>query len=405
MAENLTNTSQTITQEPIPPLWTGTFASFLFTNFCIFMGFNMLLPTLSVFLDAQNCSETEIGFVIGSFTITSVAARLLANTLSRHLGTLKVARAGLLICALGTPFFFLFMNLPSYLVARLAQGAGFGVTSTLLVTLASKTIPHSRLGEGIGYLGLGATAALTFGPLAGIYIADTWGFVTMFEAMSLCYLIASLISFAIPQLELTTQPEKPGENLSNFFEKRALPAAYLMAIYGTGISGIAAFLALYCAKLNLPSAAIFFGVSTFGTVISRVTGGRILDRHGHRYVILPSVFLLSLAVLILIVLPGVFMLYFAAILYGLGSGGFFPSIQTLALSSVPPSRRTLASAYFFVALDVGMGVGAFLMGFLAGLFQTYRVVFIGVFIVFLSLPGFYLLLFPQTAKINAPKTT
>ncbi|MDR1308294.1 MAG: hypothetical protein LBL95_00045, partial [Deltaproteobacteria bacterium] len=82
---------QETSQEPVfgspkPPLWTPTFATFILINFFIFLGFDMLLPTLSVYLDAQGCSKEEIGLIFGSFAVSSVFSRLMSARLSRRLG-------------------------------------------------------------------------------------------------------------------------------------------------------------------------------------------------------------------------------------------------------------------------------------------------------------------------------
>ncbi|MDR1164927.1 MAG: MFS transporter [Deltaproteobacteria bacterium] len=377
------------------PLWTWTFATFLITNFCIFMGFNMLLPTLSLYLTEKRLSEREIGLVIGCFTVTSVTARLLATPLSRRFGSLNMARVGLFLCAAGTPFFFIIASTASYFAARLAMGAGFGLTSTLLVTLGVKVIPPERIAEGMGYLGLGATVALACGPLAGLFVEETWGFETMFVTMVVCYVLAILVTFNLPNLEGqrsgAAAAKAPGSALSHFWEPKAVAPASLMFLYGVGVSGITAFLAIFLHNEHLPSAAVFFAVATIGTVFSRVTAGRIYDHHGHQFVIPPALLLVMAAVAILVSLPGETLLLFASLLYGLGAGCFFPSAQTLTITAAPEEKRTLASAYFFVSFDLGIGIGAAFMGFVANHYHSYRAVFVAALAVFFLLLAHYVL--------------
>jgi MFS family permease len=115
--------------------------------------------------------------------------------------------------------------------------------------------------------------------------------------------------------------------------------------------------------------------STVGTVAARLTAGRIYDRKGHIFVVPPAALLIVGSILAIIAVPPAPLLYAAAVLYGLGAGALFPSIQTLALESVPPERRTVASAYFFVSFDCGIGLGTVFLGFVAGFFHTYDSVF------------------------------
>jgi MFS family permease len=402
-------------QSEHPDLWTGSFVTYLFINLCIFMGFNMLLPTLSIYLEGQGLIEREIGLVFGSFTVSAVLSRLFASPLGKAFGSLWVARFGLFLCSIGTLFYFLHASIASYLFARLMQGAGFGLTSTLLVSLASQSIPHQRMAEGIGYLGLGATVSLALGPYAGIFMAEEFSFRSMFVSVSVCYLMATLVSFLLPKsaakrpaAALPASARDAGSSASAAFaaaeaakpswiEKRAIPASILMLVYGMGISAVVIYLAIFCKEKSLPSAAVFFMVSTVGTIASRLYAGRIYDRYGHNYVIPPSIIVTSVAVVAIISEPSAPIMFSAAVLYGLGAGAAFPSIQTMALASVPPQRRTVASAYFFVAFDLGMGIGAVLMGLIAGIFHSYKAAFIGSLFFFGALFALYYILYPKKA--------
>jgi MFS family permease len=385
-----------------PRLWTGSFVTFLFINLCIFMGFNMLLPTLTIYLEDKGLVEREIGIVYGSFTVSAIFMRLFCSPLSARFGSLWVARFGLFVCSFGTLFYFLYNGIASYLFARLMQGAGFGLTSTLLVSLASQSIPHSRLAEGLGYLGLGATVSLALGPYAGIFVAEEWSFEFMFVSVSVCYLLATMVSFILPKSFLKKPPKIAYDSLHPKppkLETKAIPPSALMAIYGMAVSSIVAYLAIYAKEASLPSAAVFFMVSTIGTVISRLYAGRIYDHYGHKYVIPPAIVLMILAVIAIISNPSPPLMYSASVLYGLGAGAIFPSLQTLALTSVSLDRRTVASAYFFVAFDLGIGLGAVCMGVVAGFFHTYRVVFLGAILFLAVLFVVYFLLYRK----NAPK--
>jgi MFS family permease len=172
-----------------------------------------------------------------------------------------------------------------------------------------------------------------------------------------------------------------------------------MLVYGSAVSAVSAYLALYAAERGMPSAAEFFVVSTAGTVVSRLLAGRLYDSRGHRYVIPPALALVALAVAVILSVPGRTLMYASAVVYGLGNGALFPSLQTLALTSVPPERRTTASAYFFVSFDVGLGAGSVVMGGLAGMLGSYRAVYAAslAFLAFMS-ASYFLLYRPGVRK-------
>ncbi len=61
------------------------------------------------------------------------------------------------------------------------------------------------------------------------------------------------------------------------------------------------------------------------------------------------------------------MLLLAGLFNGLAFGTLLPSMQAWMFSSVEPKKSRLASATYFNFYDIGMGVGAVLLGSLIGI--------------------------------------
>jgi predicted MFS family arabinose efflux permease len=198
----------------------------------------------------------------------------------------------------------------------------------------------------------------------------------MFTSVAMCSLLAGLVSLRLPFIRLSSDlaPDPPG--LKSFIETRAIGPASLIFITGAATCAISAYLAIYCQEVNLNNAAMFFMVSTIGTLSARMTTGRIYDRHGPMATVPPGTVILILSVLVLVLFPRPVPMTIASIFYGLGFATIFQSIQALTLSSVPAERRTAASAIFFICFDLGIGLGTLFLGLLAGYFATYRVVYI-----------------------------
>ena len=388
--------------EPQPKLWTLTFLTFLSISFCIFLGFDMLLPTLALYLDGQGCQESQIGLIFASFAISSVISRFLAARLSRRMGATRVVRRGLVLCFAGTFMFYVIPHPLFYALARLMHGAGFGLTSTLMVSMAAQVIPPRRLGEGLGYLGLGATVALAIGPLLGIWLSGAYGYKVMFTCVAFCYVAATLISLSLPAIKLASDSFQGDMGLKSFWEVRAFPPASLVLLFGIAACSVSAYLAIYCQEARLPSAAIFFVVSTIGTLAARLGSGRVYDRYGHVMVIPPALACMASAMLAIVLSPSPFVLYAASVVYGLGMGSLFPSFQAMTLSAVSPDKRTVAAAIFSNAFDIGIGLGTAMMGFLAQMMGTYAVVYLAAVGVLALVLAMYLFFFKSRPKSQTP---
>lgn len=117
----------------------------------------------------------------------------------------------------------------------------------------------------------------------------------------------------------------------------------------------------------------FFVYATALTVI-RPISGKLSDKYGEVFIILPALLITVLAILVLTTSNGLIGVIIAAILYGIGFGSAQPTLQAAMLRIVDPSKRGIANASFFTAFDLGIGLGAILLGFVSQLFG-YRILF------------------------------
>jgi MFS family permease len=372
-----------------PRLWTGNFLKFLTINLFIFLGFDILLPTLTLYLESFGATEAEIGRIYSVFVISSIFMRMTAGRLAAGRSALALARLGLAACGLAVIFYYRATNVHLAMGVRLLQGAGLGLATTLLTALASQVIPPSRIGEGMGYLGLGTTLALALGPFLGVWLMNTWGFLVLFLVVALCNAAAVGVAWTIKDVNLPPpRAEAPKPRLV-LFSRLIWPQSLMMFIMGLIFNTIIVYMALFCKERGLHHADSFFVLSTIGLLASRLSAGRIYDHFGHQYVILPSAVLLFFTVLLLYRADSPGLLFTASILYGLSTGALFPGLQALSLADVPPDRRTEATASFMNSYDLGFGLGSLFMGHLAFLTHRYATVYLAAAVLAVILPTFY----------------
>ena len=71
---------------------------------------------------------------------------------------------------------FAFVTNPVLIVVfRIINGIGFAFSGTCQIALASKYIPKNKMGEGIGYLGLGMVIGSAVAPWIGVTISENFG--------------------------------------------------------------------------------------------------------------------------------------------------------------------------------------------------------------------------------------
>ena len=81
--------------------------------------------------------------------------------------------------------FIITTNVPLLIFFRIINGVGFALAGTCQIALASHYIPKDKMGEGIGYFGLGMVIGSAVAPGIGIAIADMVGMKITF--LILCF--------------------------------------------------------------------------------------------------------------------------------------------------------------------------------------------------------------------------
>lgn len=167
----------------------------------------------------------------------------------------------------------------------------------------------------------------------------------------------------------------PASRLDTFFERRALLPSLAMALVNIGFGAITTFIALHAAEQNVPEITWYFVIYAVTTIASRPIIGKIIDRTGYRG---PSIFatLCTAATLALIgISSSLPMFCFAGAIGGLGIGGAMSTFQAMAVATVPPQRRGVATSTYFVFFDLGIAVGSFAAGIIANVY-SYTIMYV-----------------------------
>lgn len=89
--------------------------------------------------------------------------------------------------------------------------------------------------------------------------------------------------------------------------------------------------------------------------------GKWFDQKGPGFVLFPSFCLYAVGFLILGTFPSLFGLLSTALIIGVGSASIFPGLQTVMLTYAAPQQKGKAISTFFLAYDIGFGLGALLL--------------------------------------------
>lgn len=365
--------SNTQAQSAPAKIWTRDFILVCFANFFIFLGFQMTLPTLPLFVKELGGSDQLIGIIIGIFTFSALIFRPYAGKALETKGRQFVYMIGLAIFVISVGSFAFIVSMGLLIVMRIVQGIGWGFSTTATSTIATDLVPPERRGEGLGYFGLSGNLALAFGPALGLTLVGVISFKSLFLICGGLGFVAFLLSTIIRYKKVEESAHQTVTVKFDIFEKTAVQPSVLLFFITVTFGGIASFLPLYAAQKGIASIESYFLVYAIFLMVSRTFAGKVYDQKGHLYVFLPGAVMIFVAMLLLSWLPSTLVMLIAAAIYGLGFGSVQPALQAWAVEKSPANRKGMANATFFSFFDLGVGLGAMVFGQLASLYGYHAI--------------------------------
>ncbi|MHB1654252.1 MAG: MFS transporter [Desulfitobacteriaceae bacterium] len=378
-------------------LWTKNFILIALINLIIFMGFQMLMPTLPVYVKKLGGSEALAGLVIGVFAVSSVFIRPFAGRAIDTYGRKGIFLMGLsvfLICVAAYNW------LPSVLILllfRFIHGFGWGASSTAAGTIAADIIPKKRLAEGMGYYGLASNLSMAVAPALGLFLISQYGFTALFFSSAGSIFIAILVALLISYQNVSYDKTKAKPVL---FEKSAFQPSLVMFFITMTYGAIVTFLALYATHLGIANIGPFFTVYALTLMIVRPLLGRLADKRGFDIVMIPGIICILTAMILLAKAQSLGLLLVSAVVYGLGFGAVQPSLQAMTVINVPFNRRGAANGTFYSAFDLGIGLGSAIWGAVAQAFG-YSIMYLWAALPALLALVLYVLFARRTAKTGS----
>lgn len=338
-------------------LWTKPFIQMTVGMLFLFTGFYLLLPTLPLYIKHLGGSETQVGLAAGAFTLTAVVFRPMVGGLVDRYGRRAFYIWGLIFFVLSMYLYDWVGSILLLLALRILHGASWAFSTTSIGTVITDLIPASRRGEGMGWYGMAMTVAMAIGPMLGTYIVGGYSFQTLFLVATGLSLIAFILAF------MTSAPyqAKPSAGRIQLVEKSVLPVTVAIFFLAVAYGGITTFLPLFAESIRV-NPGTFFLVYAVALTLIRPFAGKLSDRFGEAAVIIPSLVVTAGALIVLSLSSGLPGLITAAILYGVGFGSAQPALQAATLRIAPEDRRGAANASFMTAFDLGIGLGAILLG-------------------------------------------
>jgi MFS family permease len=345
--------------------WLMCLSSFLF-----FLSFNLLLPELPDHLSQLGGGEYK-GFIIALFTLTAAISRPFSGKLTDTVGRIPVMVFGSLVCFLCGFIYPWALTVSSFLFLRLLHGFSTGFKPTGTAAFVADIVPVAKRGEAMGLLGVTGSLGMAAGPAFGSWVAETFSLNTMFYCSSAAALLSVLVQGTLTE----TLPKDLRQRFSfsllklkldEIIEPRVLAPALTTLLCLFPFGAVLTVIPDQSRLLGLtgPTKGLFYVCYTVASLVVRLVAGKASDTHGRVPVLRWSSGLLALGLAVLVWSPSVPVFLLGAVIFGVGTGLNSPTLYAWTIDLSHPERRGRGVATMYIALEVGIGLGALLAGWI-----------------------------------------
>lgn len=344
-----------------PKLWTSSFFFACLANLLTGIAFYQVSVTLPFYiLEYFNVDQSVMTYVLSSYVIAALAIRFFSGYLVDNFSRKKVYLISFIIFVslffgytIATSIVFLFL-------LRILHGLAWGVITTSSSTLAIDLLPSKKRGEGIGYYGLMSTLAMSIGPICGMYIYENFSFNEIFYSALIFGTIGIICASFIqaPAFDKVKKPKNTAPiSLDRFVLVDAIPLAINVLILEITYGALYTFGVIYGKELNIEGASFMFLSIAIGIASSRIFSGKLIDKGWVNQVNLVGIASITLGLFFIGTPIAEWFYFIGAYLVGLGFGVSIPAFQTQFMNMTTPEKRGSANSTFFIAIDLGLGIG------------------------------------------------
>ncbi|HEX3033838.1 MAG TPA: MFS transporter [Thermodesulfobacteriota bacterium] len=341
------------------------FTSVVVANFFLFCNFSsfFLLP---LFIKDLGGDEADIGFIMGSFGITSLGSLPFVAFLIDRYGRRKFMLFGAFVMYLSSLSYLIITELgPLFYLFRALQGIGFAFFFTSAGTAVVDYIPEVKRGQGLGIFGAFTIASYALGPTLGEFIIEKLGFRLFFIYASSFSLIAILLVARVKDAPFKRSSDPYGFGFFRLaFSRRYAVLLISNLILAGGFGSVLNFISAFLKAIKLD---VFYFFLTYTVTVTsiRILGGSVSDAFGRKKVAAPSLFLFSLSVAAMVFIDSVYMLILISFLFSASYGLLYPTLSALVMDKARSDERGKAMSAFNACFSLGINFLAFPFGVIA----------------------------------------
>ncbi|WP_283597897.1 MFS transporter [Lactobacillus gallinarum] len=333
-------------------------ASFFFMFSTMFVN-----PLINGYAKELGASSAFAGIIVGIMSLAAMFLRPVAGNLTDKFSKYRLSFIGGVLIFIGVMGYVLTPSSGWLLLFRLINGTGYVLCTVCMTTWLAFLVPRQHVGEAMGFYGLMNALAMALAPAVSINIYQKIGYRTSLLASAVSALLMIVaIQFvgdhALPKKRVRTQKKS-----FKIIQFNVLPVAILTTLFAIPYFVTQADIVAYVEQKHLTVAVgSYFLIYAIVLLIIRVGLKRYFDTVRFGVWLWLSLVSTAAYIILLAVMNNDWQMALAAALMASGYGIIYSVLQSTALLLAPIEEQGLASATFYLGLDIAMAFGPMISG-------------------------------------------
>ncbi len=340
-------------------------ATLALSGFVTSFGAHVVATNLPTYAETVGAGAFTIGLLIAVYDFAELFAKPAAGVVADRRGMKRVLLIGLIVFIVGS-LLFLIVSPKLLLVVRFVQGLGAAALSTVSISLVARYFETGR-GRAFGVYNAIKGGGYVIAPAAGGFLANRYGFATIFVVSASIGLVALIASLFLPndsggRLDDDDEPSLRA-SLLIFRDPRLMPiyAVILINMFLVGI--LFGFLPVYVHGLGYSAiqSGTVVSLATAAYLLIQPVAGALADRYAMRTTVLLGLLIAAVSIMAITFASG-WSLIAVVIAAGMGIGTVWTNSDALVSASASPSQlgASIGAAQSFK--EFGDMVGPLLVG-------------------------------------------
>ena len=333
-------------------------ASFFFMFSTMFVN-----PLINGYAKELGASSAFAGIIVGIMSLAAMFLRPVAGNLTDKFSKYRLSFIGGALIFVGVMGYVLTPSSGWLLLFRLINGTGYVLCTVCMTTWLAFLVPRQHVGEAMGFYGLMNALTMALAPAVSINIYQKIGYRTSLVASAVSALLMIVaIQFvgdhALPKKRVRTQKKS-----FKIIQFNVLPVAILTTLFAIPYFVTQADIVTYVEQKHLTVAVgSYFLIYAVVLLIIRVGLKRYFDTVRFGVWFWLSLVSTAAYIILLAIMNNDWQMALAAALMASGYGIIYSVLQSTALLLAPIEEQGLASATFYLGLDIAMAFGPMISG-------------------------------------------